>query len=200
MRTPSINPAHCTQKAEFLQAGNWWDKTVFHHTSLVPLHYCTSGRDSSHTQVSLKEKERTTKNNQSNKQQAWVPLSCLPPFYFPVHPLSPMDLKFLTQGKVKMAYKCMSLLLRSSIFWTQSLLITTYPLPSLCHCYSFQIKCNTLLPPESFLIVHNALDDWAHGDSVDELVSHWGQRRVEMNLQTKSWGNGTDHIFALKKK
>lgn len=107
-------PVH--PEGRILQADNWWDKTSFHHTSLVPLHYCTSGRDSSHSQVPLKEKEKTTKNHQGNKQQSWVLPSWLPPFCFPIHTLFPTALSsFSNRGRQKWHRSVWSLLLRSSI-------------------------------------------------------------------------------------
>lgn len=67
VKISSINLAQCTQKTECLQADKQWNKISFHHMSLVPLHYRKRGRDSSHTQVPLKEEEGTSKNNQGDK-------------------------------------------------------------------------------------------------------------------------------------
>lgn len=61
-------------------------------------------------------------------------------------------------------------------------------------------KCNTFSSPEGFIVVHDTFDDWSHRNPVYQLISHWWQRWIKVNLQTKCWGDGTNNIVGLEGK
>lgn len=67
------------------------------------------------------------------------------------------------------------------------------PLTHLCFLH-------TLFSPEVLFVVHHALDDTAHWDTVDQLVPQWGQLGVKVHLQVQTRRSGHNHIFGLKQK
>lgn len=56
----------------------------------------------------------------------------------------------------------------------------------------------TLFPPEVVFIVDHALDDRAHGDTVNQLVPQWWKLRVKVHLQIQTRRSGHNHILGLK--
>lgn len=56
----------------------------------------------------------------------------------------------------------------------------------------------TLFPPEVLFVVDHALDDGAHGDTVNQLVPQRGQLGVKVHLQIQTRRGGYDHIFCLR--
>lgn len=53
-------------------------------------------------------------------------------------------------------------------------------------------------PPEVLFIVDHALDDRAHGDTVNQLVPQWWKLRVKVHLQIQTRRSGHNHILGLK--
>lgn len=56
----------------------------------------------------------------------------------------------------------------------------------------------TLFPPEVLSVVDHALDDGAHGHTVDQLVPQRGQLGVKVHLQIETRRRGYDHILRLR--
>lgn len=62
----------------------------------------------------------------------------------------------------------------------------------------FLCSLPTLFPPEVLFIVDHALDDRAHGDTVNQLVPQWWKLRVKVHLQIQTRRSGHNPILGLR--
>lgn len=62
----------------------------------------------------------------------------------------------------------------------------------------FLYSLPTLSPPEVLFVVDHALDDRAHGDTVNQLVPQRWKLRVEVHFQVQTRRSGHNHILGLR--